>query len=191
MPSTLRLAVGAWCRRTRIELDITQQQLADALGISRTYLVAIEAGRANPSLALVDRMGDALDTTFELIANGPKLIGGTRERDLIHARCSGYVGRRLKAAGLDVAREVGIIDGRSRGWIDLLAFDRRTGTMLIVEIRPSSTTWAGSSASSVGMSASRGGRTKPGRGGPAGSRAGSWCLPRHRPTPRSRGSVTP
>jgi transcriptional regulator with XRE-family HTH domain len=135
MPSTLRLAVGAWCRRTRIELDITQQQLADALGISRTYLVAIEAGRANPSLALVDRMGDALDTTFELIANGPKLIGGTRERDLIHARCSGYVGRRLKAAGLDVAREVGIIDGRSRGWIDLLAFDRRTGTMLIVEIK--------------------------------------------------------
>ncbi len=54
---TLRIAVADWCRRTRIDLDITQQQLADALGISRTYLSEIEAGRANPSLDLVDRMG--------------------------------------------------------------------------------------------------------------------------------------
>jgi hypothetical protein len=34
-----------------------------------------------------------------------------------------------------MAREVEIVHGRSHGWIDLLAFDRRTGTMLILEIK--------------------------------------------------------
>jgi hypothetical protein len=28
-----------------------------------------------------------------------------------------------------------VIDGRTRGWIDLLAFDRRTSTMFVVEIK--------------------------------------------------------
>jgi transcriptional regulator with XRE-family HTH domain len=69
-PTTFRVAVGDWCRTTRIDLDITQQELADAVGISRTYLAAIEAGRANPTTGLVERMGDAMDTRFELIAHG-------------------------------------------------------------------------------------------------------------------------
>ena len=132
---TLRIAVADWCRRTRIDLDVTQQQLADALGISRTYLSEIEAGRANPSLDLVDRMGGQLDTRFDIVARGPILIGGAIERDLVHARCSGYVGRRLSTAGLEVAREVGAIDGRVRGWIDLLAYDRRSRTMFVIEIK--------------------------------------------------------
>ena len=76
-----------------------------------------------------------MDTRFELMARGPTLIGGPIERDLAHARCSGYVGRRLSTAGLEVAREVGVIDGRVRGWIDLLAFDRRSGTMFVIEIK--------------------------------------------------------
>jgi len=132
---TLRIAVADWCRRTRIDLDITQQQLAGSLGISRTYLSEIEADRANPSLDLVDRMGGALDTRFELVARGPILIGGPIERDLVHARCSGYVGRRLSTTGLEVVREVGVIDGRVRGWIDLLAYDRRSRTMFVIEIK--------------------------------------------------------
>jgi hypothetical protein len=58
-----------------------------------------------------------------------------RERDLIHARCSGYAHRRLTAAGLQTAREVEIVDGRTHGWIDLLAFDPQTGRLFIVEIK--------------------------------------------------------
>ncbi len=38
-------------------------------------------------------------------------------------------------AGLEVAREVGVIDGRARGWIDLLAYDRRSRTMFVIEIK--------------------------------------------------------
>ena len=118
-------------------MDITLQELADAVGISRSHLAAIEAGRANPTLDVVDRLGAALDTEFELIGRVPILIGGPIERDALHGWCSGYIDRRLRGHGLETAREVGIIDGRTRGWIDLLAFDRRTGTLVIVEIKTS------------------------------------------------------
>jgi transcriptional regulator with XRE-family HTH domain len=134
-PTTFRVAIGDWCRRTRIDLDISQQELADAVGISRTYLAAIEAGRANPTTGLVERMGDAMDTRFELIAHGPILMSRRAEADVVHARCSAYGSRRFGTIGLELGREVGVLDGRTRGWIDLLAFDRRTGTMFIVEIK--------------------------------------------------------
>ena len=34
-----------------------------------------------------------------------------------------------------MAREVELVHGRSHGWIDLLAFDARTGTLFIVEVK--------------------------------------------------------
>jgi hypothetical protein len=56
-------------------------------------------------------------------------------RDLVHAACSSYAERRLRSLGWDVEREVAIIDGRVRGWIDLLAFDHRRGILLIIEVK--------------------------------------------------------
>lgn len=43
--------------------------------------------------------------------------------------------RRLRATGLITAREVEVVHARSHGWIDLLAFDHRTSTLLIIEIK--------------------------------------------------------
>ena len=56
-------------------------------------------------------------------------------QDPVHARCSAYVDRRLGASGWATAREVEIVHGRTHGWIDLLAFDRRTGMMVVIEIK--------------------------------------------------------
>lgn len=134
----LRIEVSRWCRETRLALDIPLQQLADAVGISRSHLADIEAGRANPTLDIVDRLGHALDTEFKLIGRVPILVGGgPTERDVVHARCSGYAGRRLTGHGLEIVREAALVDGRARGWIDLLAFDRRSGTLLVVEVKTS------------------------------------------------------
>ena len=58
-----------------------------------------------------------------------------RQRDAVHAPCSGYANRRFRAGGWETGREVEIVHGRSHGWIDLLAFDPRTGLLLIVEIK--------------------------------------------------------
>jgi transcriptional regulator with XRE-family HTH domain len=115
-------------------LDITQQTLADAVGVSRAYIATIESGRGNPSVDLVARIADRLGIQLDLVGTRPVVIS-PRQSDLVHARCSGYIDRRLRRAGWDVRREVEVVHGRHHGWVDLLAFDPRTGTLLIVEVK--------------------------------------------------------
>jgi hypothetical protein len=47
----------------------------------------------------------------------------------------GYVDRRLRSHDWARAREIEVVHGRSHGWIDFLAFDRRTGTLMVVEVK--------------------------------------------------------
>jgi transcriptional regulator with XRE-family HTH domain len=129
------MTFATWCRQTRIDRAMTQQQLADAVGIARGYVATLESGRANPSLNLVTRVAEALEMDVDLVIRPPIAVRGHGQRDVVHARCSGHVDRRLRAAGLVTAREVEIIHGRSHGWIDLLAFDPRSSTLMIVEIK--------------------------------------------------------
>lgn len=55
--------------RRRKELDMTQQQLATALGVSRQTVISLEGGRYNPSLTLAHRLavvfGTAIEDIFE------------------------------------------------------------------------------------------------------------------------------
>jgi transcriptional regulator with XRE-family HTH domain len=122
------------CRATRMALDVTQDAVARATGISRPRISAIERGAASPTLNQVEAIARALGLQLELVSR-PPIVMGTRQRDLAHARCSGYIQRRLEAAGFICLREVEVIGGRSHGWIDLLAFNRRTGCLLVIEIK--------------------------------------------------------
>ena len=131
----IRTTFGRLCLDTRTRLRLTRGQLADAVGVSQGYIAKIERGLANPSLGLVERIATALELELDLIARSPVVIGGDRQRDVVHARCSGHVDRRLRAGGWLTAREVEIVQGRSHGWIDLLAFDPKTGTLVVIEIK--------------------------------------------------------
>ena len=115
-------------------LDITQEELATAVGVSRSYIAGIEAGKVNPSLDVVMRISDALGLDLELVGRRPVVID-PRSTNVVHSRCSGYVGRRLRSGGWLVAREVEIVHARSHGWIDLLAFNPVTRVLVIVEIK--------------------------------------------------------
>ena len=66
---------------------------------------------------------------------------------------SGYVDRRLRTTGLITAREVEIVHARSHGWIDLLAFDPRSSTLVIVEIKTRLDAWSAVRRSAVERSA--------------------------------------
>ncbi len=123
------------CRSIRISLDLTQEQVASRAGVSRAHYSKIERGRETPSLALVERIADALGLRLTLAVQPPVIHGEPVSRDVVHARCSAYVGRRLRGAGWLVAREVLIENGHHRGWIDLLAFDPRSGTLLVIECK--------------------------------------------------------
>jgi DNA-binding XRE family transcriptional regulator len=56
-------------RRLRDELGMTQQQLADLLGTSRTNIVALESGRRNMTVETLNKVakatGKKLKITFE------------------------------------------------------------------------------------------------------------------------------
>lgn len=132
---TPRVTLARACRDGRQALGLTQSAVAAKVGVARSYIAGIERGQANPSLEVIIRLALALGLELDLTLRSPVIVGDRRQRDAVHARCSGYVDRRLLGAGWETAREVAIVDGRWRGWIDLLAFDPRTGTLLVIEIK--------------------------------------------------------
>jgi transcriptional regulator with XRE-family HTH domain len=131
----VRVTFGRACFDTRVSLDVSRQALADRVGVSDRYMALIESGQANPSLKLVERIAEALGLDIQLAIRPPVFAAGPRVQDSVHARCSAYADRRLRALAWATAREVEVVHGRSHGWIDLLAFDHRTGTVLIIEIK--------------------------------------------------------
>ena len=53
-------------RRLRFENDeMTQQRLADAAGVTRQTIIAIEQGKYNPSLRLAHKVAQALKTSID------------------------------------------------------------------------------------------------------------------------------
>jgi transcriptional regulator with XRE-family HTH domain len=52
--------MAANVRRIRTERKLTQEQLAHDSGIDVTYLRGIEAGRRNPSVAVIGRLASTL-----------------------------------------------------------------------------------------------------------------------------------
>jgi transcriptional regulator with XRE-family HTH domain len=113
---------------------MSQENLSQLAHVSRSQITKIELGHVDPSLDTAERLAIALGLEVELIMLPPILLE-PRQRDAVHAQCSGYVDRRLRAQEWQTAREVEMAHGRSRGWIDLLAFDARTGLLLVVEIK--------------------------------------------------------
>jgi putative transcriptional regulator len=53
----------------RAKLDITQQQLADMVGVSRQTINSIEADRYVPSTVLAIKISDVFKTTVNAIFN--------------------------------------------------------------------------------------------------------------------------
>ena len=131
----MRRVFASTSREVRLELRLTQTQVASAVQVSRGYVAAIEAGTANPTLDVVERVGAVLGLDAELVLRRPTLIHPGRQRDLVHARCVGYVDRRLHAFGWETAREVEIVQARSHGWIDLVAFHPGSETLLVIEVK--------------------------------------------------------
>jgi transcriptional regulator with XRE-family HTH domain len=63
--------VAETLRTVRHARGLSQQALADAADVSRRMLAAIEAGNANASLAILDRLAHALGLTFADLVREP------------------------------------------------------------------------------------------------------------------------
>lgn len=123
-------------RQVRQAFRWSQRELAVRAGVSQSTVSRVERGLgANVDLDLVGRIVDVLGLRVHITAERPVLLGQTRQRDLGHSAGVGYVARHLGEDRFVVATEVEVGEGRYRGWIDLLAWDRASGSVLVVEFK--------------------------------------------------------
>lgn len=65
--SPVHAAVGAELRRLRVERGLTQEGVAQRVGMHRTYLNQIEAGTRNVSLGVLARLSVVLDANLSSV----------------------------------------------------------------------------------------------------------------------------
>lgn len=72
MPDTIQPLAerfGDVIRRRRLDIGLSQEDLADRASLHRTYVSLVERGRRTPTLTAVDSLAHALETTMtDLIA---------------------------------------------------------------------------------------------------------------------------
>jgi transcriptional regulator with XRE-family HTH domain len=62
--------LAARIRQLRHDCELSQEALAEAAGIHRTYLGGIETGRRNPSLKNLGRIAKALGVSLSRLFDG-------------------------------------------------------------------------------------------------------------------------
>lgn len=60
-PEQLTRAIGENVRKRRVERDMTQVELAEAIGVAQSYVSALEAGKLSPRVATMAKLAEALD----------------------------------------------------------------------------------------------------------------------------------
>jgi transcriptional regulator with XRE-family HTH domain len=133
---TLLLTIAREILRMREALGWSQAELAAKAAVSQPTISRVEHALA-PEITIGRIRGifEAMGGRFEFELRPPLLVAGGRQRDAAHARCLAHVRARLERTGWIVEREVEVVDGRTRGWIDLIAFHPITESLLIQEIK--------------------------------------------------------
>jgi len=128
--------LGRLVRDVRIALGWSQRDLGRRVGRSQAWLSRAERGLVpDISAARVERILSAMGARLLIDVDAPFLADRRRQREPAHARTSGHVAMRLRAAGWLAETEVEIGDGRRRGWIDVLAWHPHTGLLLVIEVK--------------------------------------------------------
>jgi transcriptional regulator with XRE-family HTH domain len=126
--------IGRTIHDVRVRLGWSQRELARRSGVSQARISRIERGTLQDlRIGVIDRLFVALGVRYWVGTESPHIIRAPA--DQVHASCSAYTARRLLAHGLLVEREVEVGGDRSRGWIDLLAFQPHSRTLFVVEVK--------------------------------------------------------
>ena len=68
------MSLGQRIRQRRLALNITQQDLADALNITPQHISVIEQDKATPSLALLPKLAEQLGASADYLLSGKEGI---------------------------------------------------------------------------------------------------------------------
>ena len=66
MSEDIRVKIGQEIAELRQEHELTQQELADAVGITRVHLSRIESGKYSVGIDIIDRLASALGAHLEI-----------------------------------------------------------------------------------------------------------------------------
>ena len=125
-----RRAFGQEVRRLREDGGISQQRLAEAIGISQSYLSRIEAGRVKPTAETQAAIAIALGAQLEMRL---RVGTGSPIRDHIQAR---IVETLLRVAHPRWGRLVEVPVHRPvRGSIDVVLYDPTAGIVIATEVQ--------------------------------------------------------
>ena len=75
------VAIGSRIRKYRWDSKLSQEELAEAVGISTTHMSHIETGATKLSLAVLANISLTLNVSADLILNGERLVSKTSEID--------------------------------------------------------------------------------------------------------------
>lgn len=135
LPYTLT-KIGWLVRDLRLTVGWSQRELARRADVSQALVSAIESGRiANVTVGTLAALLAAMGSELVIDAIRPFLADRERQRDPAHVLCINQVVRRLQRAGWATATEVEVGGDRSRGWVDVLAWNPVTGVVLVIEIK--------------------------------------------------------
>ncbi len=129
------LRAGRALRALRIRRDLGQADLARRVGVSRTTISRIERGQlAGMTLRRLSEVAASLGASLQVTVrwNGEAL---DRLLDEGHARLVAAVVSHLNELGWETAVEVSFAVGVERGSIDVLGYHRRTGSLLVGEVK--------------------------------------------------------
>lgn len=70
MSTDIRVRLGNRVRKLRREHGWTQVELADLLGIDRSYLSEIETGKKDPSLRVLKTIADGFELSLSQLLHG-------------------------------------------------------------------------------------------------------------------------
>jgi transcriptional regulator with XRE-family HTH domain len=135
MSTNTRERLGAELRETRQELGLGQRSVALNAGCSQALVVRAERGDPGVSLDMLGQIASSLGGELIVTYRRPVVVGRVDQADPAHALCVAVLRRELARAGLECATEQPVADGRVRGWIDLLAFDRGRERLIVVEVK--------------------------------------------------------
>ncbi|AEE17288.1 helix-turn-helix domain-containing protein [Treponema brennaborense] len=74
-------AIGRRIKKYRWESNISQEELADAVGVSTTHMSHIETGGTKLSLGVFVKIADALQISADLLLNGDRATSKLSEID--------------------------------------------------------------------------------------------------------------
>ncbi|MDR3076629.1 MAG: helix-turn-helix domain-containing protein [Synergistaceae bacterium] len=111
------MSLGLRLRTLRKNASLTQQKLADNVGVSRIYIQALESNRRVPSIKLLYRLADELQATVNDIVDEYPSKGGRLQLEELLSRGEVEVWfRKKKLSDVDMCRVEHVIGAVLEEW---------------------------------------------------------------------------